>query len=81
MKWITILIKATKQILKKLKDSHFFKASLAISLILVIRKLITKNSGSAAEAKIILENISAFYDKLHSKSISSVNIFTNYIEL
>jgi hypothetical protein len=80
MQWVAVLVLAAKQVLKKLKKSNIFKASLAVSLVLIIRKLFTRNSGTPAEAKMVLENISAFYDKLHANSISSVSISPTLIE-
>jgi hypothetical protein len=81
MKWLENITKYLKLItnsFKQIKISRLAQASLAISILLLCRKLFSKKV-SPAETKIILENISSFYDKLKQNKIRNVSILANSI--
>lgn len=82
MKWLTKLLAKLAHPLRNttLKLSRIAQASLAIAIVLLCRKLLLlRGAASAAEAKIILENISSFYNKLRSSQIKTVSILANSI--
>jgi hypothetical protein len=79
MKWLDAISKAIKRFTGNIRLNKLAKASLAISVILICRKIFMYKNASTVEAKIILENISSFYDKLKSNQIKNVSILSNSI--
>ena len=65
MPWpLATLTKLLKNIYSKIKVNKITTASVAIFIAIVVRK-ITKSKGmTSEEAKIVLESISSFYEKL-----------------
>ena len=79
MKWLQSITRLFKTLKGAIKMNRIAQASLAISIVLLCRKLFRIRSASAAEARAILENISAFYNKLRSNKIKSVSILASSI--
>ena len=82
MKWLTNILAKLSHPLRNtiLKLSRITQASLAIAIVLLCRKLLLlRGATSTAEAKVILENISSFYNKLRNSQIKSVSILANSI--
>jgi hypothetical protein len=80
MKWLNALLaKIANSLRNTLKLTRVAQASLAIAIVLLCRKLLLLRGASPAEAKVILENISAFYNKLRNSQIKSVSILTDSI--
>lgn len=68
MSWLKLVSKAIKSLVSyssKIQLNHIAKASLVISILLIIKKLTNKQS-SAAHVEVILERISDFYNKIKS---------------
>ncbi len=80
MKWLSALLaKITNMLHSTLQLTRIAQASLAIAVALLCRKMLLLKKSSPAEAKVILENISAFYNKLRNSQIKSVSILTDSI--
>jgi hypothetical protein len=73
------IAKLIKTIIAKIMLNKFTAASLAICMALVLRKTMANRKGGANEIKIVLENISKFYDRLKANEIKSVSILPNSI--
>lgn len=54
MKWLTEITKLIKTAVSKIKIDKYYKAALAISILVILRKVTRNKAGSSNEVKLIL---------------------------
>lgn len=54
MKWLIEITKLIKTAVSKIKFNKFIKAGLAVSILLIVRKVTVRKAGSSNEIKLIL---------------------------
>lgn len=79
MKLYDLLLKEIRRITDIIKKNTIAKVSLAVAIVLAVRKIILMLRSSPQEAKIIGETISSFYQKLSSNNLKSVTILSDCI--
>lgn len=79
MKLIELIVKEVKRVTDKIRKNTIAKVSLSVTILIIVRKLVLLKKSSPQQAKIIMETVSSFYDKLSKNDIKKVTILGDYI--
>lgn len=79
MRIYQLILKEIRRLTDVVKQNTIAKASLAIAIVLAIRKLLLLFRMTAREAKVIEETISSFYDRLSANKLKNVTIWSDSI--
>jgi ATP sulfurylase len=79
MKLYDIILKEIKRLTDMVKKNAIAKASLAIAIALAVRKIILMRTTNTKEARVIVETISSFYEKLSDSNVKNVTILSDSI--
>ena len=79
MKLIELIVKEVKRVTDKIRKNTIAKVSLSVTILIIVRKLVLLKKSGPQQAKIIMETVSSFYDKLSKNDIKKVTILGDYI--
>jgi hypothetical protein len=79
MKLIDVIVKEVKRLTDNIRKNTIAKVSLSVAILLAVRKLVLLKKSNPDQARVIIETVSDFYNKLNKNDIKKVTILNNSI--
>ena len=79
MKLNDVIVKEVKRLTDNIRKNTIAKVSLSVAILLAVRKLVLLKKSNPEQARVIIETVSDFYNKLNKNDIKKVTILSNSI--